>query len=102
MIQTENINFSDHKLLKVFTTFFLSEKQGHPPNPTSIDFSIFDLNKVNYNEVNKDLNNVNWDEVINDGFENFPDNLRYIVYFIIKNMPVSDHLYYQIKVVIKI
>ena len=82
-IQTEDISYSDHKLIKIYNTFFsplCKDTTLINNNQTSPDFSKLNLNQTDYAAVNIELSNVNWEHIINAPIDDFPDLLRNVVY----------------------
>ena len=92
-VQSVDIYISDHLMIQIFTDFFrnLSTESSCFVDSIDCDFSNFDLNKANFNEINEDLLKINWNSIIsNNSVEEFPDEFKHLVFSSVKkNCPVK-------------
>ena len=87
LVQIEDICYSDHRLLKIFNTFFSPLCKDAVPvdnEHVGLDFSALNLSKVNYNNVNRELSEVDWDTVVNAPINDFPSIFQSIVYKVLR------------------
>ena len=90
LIQCKDINFSDHNIVKIYTTYFNNvNKMGFPKenedkNELSRDFSDFNLNSANFNQINYELDLINWTEIVEQtSNDDFPDLLNDILFSVL-------------------
>ena len=85
MIQVNDILYSDHRLVKIYTTYF-SFNKGTARTPQvnyDLNFSNFNLKDVDYNLLNNEFVNVNWEKIVDGEIEDFPFKFRFVVYSIL-------------------
>ena len=86
-IKTEDVAYSDHRILKIYNTFFspitkdtvLTNKE-----PSGLDFSRLNLQTSDYKAINEELSEVDWERVVDVPTNDFPDCFRNIVYKILE------------------
>ena len=78
-IKIDKISFSDHNLVTIFNTFFstlVKDTVQKVQDFSYPDFSIFNLNTVNYTNLNKELSDVDWDKLLDVPLDDVPHILR--------------------------
>ena len=86
-IKTEDVAFSDHRLLKIFNTFFspiIKDTVPKQKDSLGLDFSIFNLQTANFKEINRELFDVDWSVLMGSSIQDFPDHFRKIIYGILQ------------------
>ena len=91
LIEVEEISFSDHSLVKIYTTFFSNsainsnESSKAIDNQNSkLDFSAFNLYSTNYDKMNAEFSTIDWPSIVNDSIDKFPERFHNIVFSVIK------------------
>ena len=85
MIEVRDISYSDHKLVKMYTSYFCGFKDTAqaPETQHDLDFSMFNLKDVDYERVNRELDNIEWERVVDSEIDDFPQIFRSIVFSIL-------------------
>ena len=81
-IEVEEISFSDHNLITIFNSYFSNPIKGTQQiseESSGFDFSKYNLNTANFENINDDFLNMNWDWVLNIPINDFPDMFRSVV-----------------------
>ena len=83
-VKVEDVNFSDHRLICIYTSFFtcnLGTLGNVTMNENFLDFSQIDLNSTNFEKVNLELSGVNWEDIFSSGtLEDIPDKFNRIIF----------------------
>ena len=85
-INVNDVHFSDHRLVEIFTPFFsnnLDTDKNHTNNSVQndeLDFSKFNLNSTNFNELNLDLSSINWEDALSGSIEDIPHKFNKIIF----------------------
>ena len=85
-IETNDVGYSDHRLLKVFSTFFPLQIKGtfcQSKADIGLDFSNFIISTANFKAINKELSHVDWDNIVGSSLNDFPDMFRKTVFAIV-------------------
>lgn len=90
-VKCENIHISDHSLVKIFTNFFSSLSTDYCTHDSDnhssdiLDFSLLNLNCVNFTTINNELKVIDWERLINSStVEEFPDKFRQEVFTVLE------------------
>ena len=90
-IKVKDISFSDHSLIKIYTTFFHTlnstshKKLNSDPELTNEpDFSIFNLNSSDFVKINAELCKINWHDIVSP-LQDFPVKFRNIIHKVLQN-----------------
>ena len=88
LVRVEDCSYSDHNLIKIYTSFFTTVRDIAPTTKSrgglGLDFSRFNLNKANWDNINKDLSCLNWNRIIDLPINDFPQNFRDAVFSVLK------------------
>ena len=82
-IKVNNVKFSDHNLIEIYTTFFPNLSTGKSRNTYSNDnlendFSKLNLKTTNFVNANSDFSKVNWQRVFEGPIEDIPDKFNHM------------------------
>ena len=88
LVKAIDVNFSDHKLVKIFTDSFSSLNQT--PNTATnlihcgdLHFSKINLNSSDFESINSEFSKIDWVDLVNVPIEDFPDIFHQKVYKVI-------------------
>ena len=91
-IECKEIFISDHKLIKIYTDNFhfptkkINFSKSFTGCTTSVDFSMLNLNNVDFDKVNHSLSLVDWHSILKPNLiEEFPENFKNIIFAAIEN-----------------
>ena len=89
LVKINNINYSDHNIVKIYTTYFNdlnsdTFNKALENNNSGIDFSKLNLNSSNFPEINLEFSKINWNWIATTSIESFPDIFRKIVYSVLQ------------------
>ena len=94
MVECTNLNISDHLMVKIYTNFFSFLSSGSKPHKVQdcLDFSVFNLQRANFGEINNEIASIDWDELISKtSIEEFPEIFNHLIYSVLqKNCPVVN------------
>ena len=84
-IQVLDTSISDHRLLKIYNSFYphLTLNREHAdtsPNSQSINFFEINLESSDFNKINDEFSQTDWSKIIDKDFENFPTNFSSYVF----------------------
>ena len=90
LVQSTDIQISDHNLITIFTDFFknLDTESNTACNntvETTLDFSIFNFAKANVQQIDRAFAELDWDTIIsNTSIDDFPEMFNYLVFSVLK------------------
>ena len=89
LVKINNINFSDHNIVKIYNTYFNNLNsdtfnKALDNNNSGIDFSKLNLNSSNFPQINLEFSKINWNWIATTSIESFPDIFRKIVYSVLQ------------------
>ena len=84
VIETSEIDISDHNLIKIYTPFFSKlfdmQSVSVPSVNSNLDFSQFNLESADFTKINQHLHNTDWTWINECDIEIFPKNFHHIVH----------------------
>ena len=84
LIKIDTIPYSDHNLVKIFTTYFsLKETISCNRVEDHHNFSTLNLNISDWSRVNSDFSCLDWDKIVSCPLNDFPDVFRNTVFEIL-------------------
>ena len=104
LIKVDTIPYSDHNLVKIFTTYFsLKETVSCNRVEDHHDFSSLNLNSADWSSVNNDFSCLDWDKIVSCPLNDFPDVFRNTVFEILSkhckiNISKQNTVFYDKKI----
>ena len=86
LVKVNNVNFSDHNIVKNFTNFFSnlsSTKITSNEQVGNLDFSKINYNLSDFESINFEFSKVDWDKFSEGPVEEFPEKFHRLVYSIV-------------------
>ena len=91
-IDVSDTDMSDHRLIKIFTSYFqdlnlYSPSQNIYTND-SLDFSQIDINSTDFQKVNCALSQIDWEDmIVNNSVQNFPNVFHHTIFSVLSSPP---------------
>ena len=85
-VNVKDINYSDHCLVEIYTSFFPSNLGTYNPNSLSnieksqLDFSKINLNTTNFKQVNLKLSKIDWQQLFSGPIKDIPNIFNHTVF----------------------
>ena len=87
-VEIDKVQFSDHNLIKIFTSFFshnLDTDSGCViEDNVDCDFSKFNYSTTDFGAVNLELSSINWRSIITGNIDDIPSKLNKTVFLILE------------------
>ena len=93
-VKVNDINISDHNLVEIYTSFFpylSTDNVYYSPMQCEQDFSKFNFNSSNFEEINLEFSRINWQREFSVPLEDIPKIFNDIVYSVLEKHLKSFH-----------